>query len=306
MKDPLKLFGGASRVSPVVHALGYSGSPLMLDEWLKLQATIKSSPGMAGAKHVMLPPVIVSCAQCGETEVRRASDVAKHFRKGHGDFYCSNACWGRATNDKRFGLNTCLRCGEPAPKNGIRRYGTPRAQRIFCSEACKDAERAEEREQRALVRMRPCVRCQAMFAPANSQTQYCSRPCASRAHSARMALEKNPMWNDGATVKRRRPQQHKRFTELRPLVLRRDGERCVVCSATAPLHVHHINFDPTDNRVSNLVTVCQPCHVKAHHSQQKQLMFEMLSTLAATPRSTTSKWRGRTASSRMKFWCTTV
>ena len=40
---------------------------------------------------------------------------------------------------------------------------------------------------------------------------------------------------------------------------------CSICSkSTTRLHVHHIDFNPTNNEESNLVTLCGSCHRLAH------------------------------------------
>ena len=36
-----------------------------------------------------------------------------------------------------------------------------------------------------------------------------------------------------------------------------------ICSDDS-LQIHHINFNPSDNRVENLVVVCRDCHVEVH------------------------------------------
>lgn len=291
-----KLSGVASRLSPGVRALGYSGCAITLDELLKLQATIASTPTLAGLKRLNLPPVIVSCAQCGTASVRQAAEVTKHFRRGLTDFYCSNTCWGQAENLKRHGERICARCGAPAPKaNGC--FGSQRQGRIFCSVACMEAERAEELDARVLSRLKPCERCNAMFLPHTPAARFCSRACTDRSHSALMKGERNPRWAGGVSQERTGPHNVKRYREMRPFVMKRDGDRCVLCSSTERLEVHHIDENPLNNRAVNLVTVCRTCHQAAHFSEQKEALSFLLKTHAETPLSTTSRWKKRDASS---------
>ncbi len=40
--------------------------------------------------------------------------------------------------------------------------------------------------------------------------------------------------------------------------------RCRDCGRSdRPLEVHHVNGDPTDNRIQNTIPLCRDCHHKA-------------------------------------------
>ena len=48
---------------------------------------------------------------------------------------------------------------------------------------------------------------------------------------------------------------------LRARVFAANGRRCRECGrADGPLEVHHVNADPTDNTIHNLVPLCRDCH----------------------------------------------
>ena len=298
-----KFVGARSKLSSAVRALGYSESPLLLDEWLKLRQTILSMSTDGGLKRVHLPPVIVSCAQCGKVVTKTAFEMRKHMKRGLKNFYCSILCLGRGVNVTRFGERVCVRCGEPAPRRAS--FGTAQTGRIFCSKACIAADQQEQYEQRVLERLRPCERCNAMFAPTYKE-RFCSKACASRAHAGRMAGRGNPRWLDGVSASRVQPHVTRRFRELRPMVIKRDGGRCLLCESSARLEVHHIDENALNNRVVNLATLCKPCHKLVHFSPEKQTLSSRLKTLAEQPLSTTSRWKAHTASSRTESSPTTA
>lgn len=73
--------------------------------------------------------------------------------------------------------------------------------------------------------------------------------------------EKNPNWRGGKRVISYRGRDWKR---QRKKALKRDNYTCIYCGATEDLVVHHI--DPWqkshNNELSNLETVCRPCHIR--------------------------------------------
>lgn len=46
---------------------------------------------------------------------------------------------------------------------------------------------------------------------------------------------------------------------------------CACCHSRKQLHCHHINHDPLDNRLNNLMWLCATCHAQAH--SEKGLVF---------------------------------
>jgi len=51
---------------------------------------------------------------------------------------------------------------------------------------------------------------------------------------------------------------------IRSKIVERDKFRCRICFKDYDLHVHHIDYDRSNNKESNLVTVCEPCHRAIH------------------------------------------
>jgi 5-methylcytosine-specific restriction endonuclease McrA len=59
------------------------------------------------------------------------------------------------------------------------------------------------------------------------------------------------------------------YRQNRLKALARDGYRCIRCSSTGPLHIHHrvhrgMGASRRDDRVENLETICHRCHGKEH------------------------------------------
>jgi HNH endonuclease len=51
---------------------------------------------------------------------------------------------------------------------------------------------------------------------------------------------------------------------LRTRVFAAYGRRCRDCGRSdVPLEIHHVNGDPIDNRIRNLIPMCVDCHRKA-------------------------------------------
>jgi 5-methylcytosine-specific restriction endonuclease McrA len=52
----------------------------------------------------------------------------------------------------------------------------------------------------------------------------------------------------------------RRWRKTRAKRIAIDSGRCTECGSTEFLHVHHVDGDPTDDRMSNLRTLCEDCH----------------------------------------------
>jgi 5-methylcytosine-specific restriction endonuclease McrA len=61
----------------------------------------------------------------------------------------------------------------------------------------------------------------------------------------------------------RRP-RGRHLARLRVRVFATYGHRCADCGRSGvPLEVHHVNGDPTDNRIRNTIPLCRDCHHQA-------------------------------------------
>lgn len=60
--------------------------------------------------------------------------------------------------------------------------------------------------------------------------------------------------------KRKHRNWQKRFGGNRTKVIERDNHSCQICGYNKKVRVHHINENPNDNRLENLITLCIICH----------------------------------------------
>jgi hypothetical protein len=54
------------------------------------------------------------------------------------------------------------------------------------------------------------------------------------------------------------------WKKTRRRVLERDRERCAICGTGQDLHIHHIDRDPSNDDLANLMTLCEICHARVH------------------------------------------
>lgn len=237
--------------------------------------------------------ILLCCLWCGEEFRKPRYEYNKAIRRNHFSFYCCkphSQAHHAIKNAKR-----CEQCGEPMPGKSVNK---------FCSKQCRiDVRQHPEKA---------CIMCGLFFRPLSSRTTYCSRPCADNAHSLRMLGEGNSHYKDGTSYS-------KWFRETRPLIFERDNDACVVCSAPfkpivfvrngvpaqrSNLIVHHLDEDPANNRVENLLLLCSSCHLVHHKSAQTPYPWFAQYT-RHTSESMTSKWKA-TATSLLTAYSSTT
>lgn len=230
--------------------------------------------------------VHLTCLACGAAFTRHRYEVAKANRQGQTATLCSHACYGEWA-----AMNTgacCRGCGVAIP----RAHG-----RYYCSAPCRLKGRRANRPWSDKMVAKACPTCQSTFQPKNSRHVHCSRPCADKAHAARMRGRGNSRYKHGRS-------RAKQFRRMRPMILERDGS-CVACGLAeqmvsyvcrgkpcqrSNLTVHHLDEDPANNHPHNLITLCQPCHMVHHKSATTPFPWFAGYAVEAT-RSMTSKWR---------------
>lgn len=239
--------------------------------------------------------VPLTCHRCGEGFERRRYDYSKSIRRGVTEFYCGRGCSLEVHNGRQ--RTPCPICG------GVK----PRRNNKYCSPSCEQRAWADRKPKRA------CPECGTTFSAGSSRQVYCKRGCANRAHARRMVGRGNSHYKTGRSYALW-------FDSMRPLILERDGDRCVACGAqerttarvwrgrpiqVSSLLVHHINEDTTNNRPQNLITLCATCHVTHHKSKTTPWPWFGEYAVAAS-RSMTSRWKGQATSLRRAYSSTTA
>ncbi len=227
-------------------ALGYVNSPearvrmSIAHLGVKLPEKTKREMSIAMKRRYSNRPIYtLDCAQCGETFNASLSQV-KIGRK-----YCSHKCY------------SCSKKGK-APYNKGRRTG-------------KKSWNNKQIE-------RNCSYCKRPFfiSPSEKSKRFCSMKCYRSSH------EYHPAWNKGLPPERQSNwkggKSFETYTKdfsnvLKELVRQRDNHKCQSCGVPQvecirKLCTHHIDYDKKNNKLCNLVSLCDNCHSKANGNRE--------------------------------------
>jgi 5-methylcytosine-specific restriction endonuclease McrA len=200
----------------------------------------------------------IRCANCGKKFTRSRYEVEKALAKNCVDLYCSPSCSAQHHSIKNH--RQCKLCGRATETKTSR----------YCAE-CRPIHPTHVKRLSKIA----CGYCGITFRPISHRTVYCSKQCQNYAHSVRMRGKGNSHYKSGASYA-------DWFRKMRPIVLERDGHECAVCGAVndrkttrrplknggyqvrSTLAIHHIDHNPANNRVENLISLCFQCH-KSHH-----------------------------------------
>lgn len=227
--------------------------------------------------------VVLKCLFCDREFEKLIEEYKKQLaRRPDAEFYCGLECSRAHHAVKNAGK--CKGCGKPKTRASW-----------YCSEECKLEAREARKRPPAFFK---CIRCNKDFMPHHAKSQFCGLDCANAAHSERMTGTGNSRFKNANSYV-------KLYRMLRTPILNRDGYRCVACGDSERLRmfvrsskvqfrssftIHHINENPSDNRIENLVTLCQECHMTHHKSHKTP--FPWLGEYASqASESMTSKWK---------------
>ncbi len=222
------------------------------------------------------------CAACGN-EFSRNGRPCSYFNDR---VVCSQACraelvWRSRPRGHLVGTDpkTCEHCGEPfsrRPDEGASAF----AKRRSCGYACSNVRTNQERQQYLygdINKPRFCGYCgdRLVRKDSESNAKYFERQtCDSTCGAKFMGVNK------------RRPEELRvtkystEFMLIRAAIRERDGNMCRLCGALPGKiahSVHHIDYDKTSADERNLITLCQPCHVRTNYDRDYwQPLFERM------------------------------
>lgn len=81
----------------------------------------------------------------------------------------------------------------------------------------------------------------------------------SKANKGKLALNKNPTWNNGSS---KEPYNILFNNEFKELVRKRDGTECLYCNEKNGNTAHHINYMKFHTNLKNCVWVCHNCNLR--------------------------------------------
>ena len=200
-----------------------------------------------------MKPICHICIACG------ISFTGRSIRK-----YCSRYCANTSRSPANKGILSCV----PSPRrNGIQRkclqcgesfyvsgYRVNKAQ--FCSISCRSLHRWGE-SRTITVSCKICSKLMTKFK--SDDRACCSKECSAKYKSQNYSGTRSHFWRGG------NPSVYgSDWKSIRKQALERDGWRCVFCTKTEKLSVHHIipyRYCKC-HELDNLVTVCRSCHSK--------------------------------------------
>ncbi len=232
--------------------------------------------------------MIKPCKIC-QTPIERGP---AHFARRPKGPYCSDVCRkvgqsgaGNAAWNGGLVRITCERCGATADvKQSTAKRGTR-----FCSARCRDANMSENPLLPFAGTTKNCLICGKVLRVSKCRIRernFCSRACADKGHSRQVSGQGNGRYVHGLGAERY-PKEFRKITiEIRD----RDGHQCRLCGRTEEeqgyaLHVHHIDYDKTNNEPMNLLSVCQWCHGGMHGLPKRRLEWteRLLKLLSESP-----------------------
>ena len=209
----------------------------------------------------------LNCENCGKEFTAYLSEIKKGRR------FCSidcNAQWQsvnvRGANHPRFAQEEkkCKLCGK---RFHITQSRELNGEGIFCSAKCYhkwskgENARLWNGGKSYLQKCKWCGKPFYIWPSRKNRRRFCSYSCTKQWRSEKLSSEigeNSRNWQGGISFDPYPPEFNK---PLRRRIRKRDQYICAICGNKGK-SVHHIDYDKTNNNVSNLITLCKSCHGK--------------------------------------------
>lgn len=188
----------------------------------------------------------IRCWACWTTCKRQLGAIRKALKKWQKDMYCNKKCSWAVYIANHW--TPCIWCWWPR---------SPKKRKKYCSDECR------LKTLQARKKIIECLHCWSSLNPRSYKTKFCSMECKNDHHSKTMLW----VWNSNYRHWLALDNYPNEFYKMRSLVLKRDGNKCVICWTCERLAIHHKDRNPKNNVIENLVTVCATDHAIHHWSK---------------------------------------
>jgi 5-methylcytosine-specific restriction endonuclease McrA len=207
------------------------------------------------------------------TEIRTCA-ICNKLLKYRQKFTCSHKCLGLYVTKTKNITFKCAYCGKDKTVS-LYRYNSEKQR--TCSVDCGNKLRLKNLK--SIKKTFTCINCNKQFVRFPSMRRgklaFCSRDCwqtwSANVHV--FAGQNNPSW-DGGKWEYQRYGGRFNFRDnqlLRQSVFSRDNYQCQDChSLTKQLNIHHIDGNGHNNQISNLITLCAPCHMSLERKNKRK------------------------------------
>lgn len=211
-----------------------------------------------------------TCVWCRSSLKQRIGESNVHYAKRQ---CCNTKCAGqlRWTRDALdMGAKTCLVCGDRFERK-LTESTTLFRRSVTCSRTCGITLANRRRYAKVAPESKPCVICGIEIRKRDDEMPAGFRQRKTCGDICHFELISRQKIDHHADI--RATPYPPEFTEgLKLLVRRRDGFVCQECGCVELPHrshaVHHIDYDKNNCVLSNLVTLCQPCHVRTNANRE--------------------------------------
>lgn len=219
--------------------------------------------------------MLFNCEVCKKEKYIRPS----HYERAD-NHYCSVGCRGvshqgegnPAWSDYTINCEWCTGIFKP---KGI--------ERKYCSRTCMGL--ADHAKNSVDIECVICWKKMRVIRAKFGKKLTCSKVCKNKLHSKRMKGDGNSNWVGGKSFE---PYSQEFNDDLKQKIKSRDNFVCRLCGLEDGdnfcgngygLSIHHIDYDKTNNKQSNLISMCNSCHGKTNYNRDvwKNLLSDLLS-----------------------------